>query len=475
MRKLRYFLSGRLFPCALLLGLTLGAGIALSVWLPRALAPIAAFERLFSLGVGIYVVRSASLPDTKHAKLLLLLLLPWTGAFFCLILKTQHHARFLQVPDLRSSSLDPFSRLSVALGGFPATNATSIRYFPDGREMYRAFLADLEAAKERIWLEYFIVAEGTLLREVKAVLAEKVRENVDVRLIYDDFGCCLTLPASYAKTLEKAGIRAATYGKLRFGARMHRRDHRKIAVIDGAAYTGGINLADEYIGEKIRFGHWKDTAVRVTGGAADDLARLFSGTWNTLRPHDRVTPKMHEWGEKMPCLVFGDDARDNAARTGVRVISRLISGAERCIYVNTPYLALDKTLKGLFETAALCGVDVRIMIPHIPDKKSVFLLTRRYAREMMRSGVKVREYTAGFLHAKSIAVDGRRAIVSSYNLDFRSLYLQGECGLLAEDEAFAADVTQDFLHAWEEGSEVPRPTWRDKFFSPILRFFAPLL
>ena len=475
MRKLRNFFAGRLFPCALLFLLVLVAGAVLAVTIPRILAPLAALERIFAAAVAIAVVRSDALPAVKESKLVLILLLPWTGSFLCLLMRDPPRTP-LPAP-LRTGKTLP-EQLGALIGDADAgtCGAASAQYFPVGKEMRLRLLGDIKRAKKCIFLEYYIVAEGVFLRELVTLLRVKASEGVDVRLIADGFGCSLTLPKRARKRLTEAGIAVCVFRPVRLCG-FNRRDHRKIAVIDGEiAYTGGMNLADEYVGEEIRFGNWKDTAVRVTGGAAERFYRLFCATWNRLSPENPLPMSEVSPSESgIPCAVFSDTDSAKDPRTGVRVLTKLFSSATHSLYLNTPYLALDKTLFNLLETAAGAGTDVRVMIPHIPDKKTVFLLTRDYARRLGRAGVKVREYTAGFLHAKSAVIDGKYALVSSYNLDYRSLYVQAECGVFLEDEALSGEMERDFLSCWELGTELPPQKFWEKPICSILRLFAPLV
>ena len=474
MRKFRNFFAGRLFPCALLTLLVLAIGVFLAVTIPRILAPLAAFERIFAAVVAIAVMRSDQLPAVKESKLVLILLLPWTGSFLCLFLWRTPRTPLPVCHGSGGTLMEELGALSEKSAGF--CGAEEAQYFPVGSEMRDKFLGDLKRAKTSIFLEYYIVAEGNFFREIFSILREKAGAGVDVRLIVDGFGCSLTLPKRARKRMEDAGIAVRVFRPVRLCG-FNRRDHRKIAVIDGRiAYTGGMNLADEYVGEKIRFGHWKDTAIRVTGGAAQHFLRLFSATWNRLSPEkplpmSEVTPSK----AGIPCAVFADADSAATSRTGVRIFTKIFSRTAHSLFLNTPYLALDKTLSDLLKTAAGTGADVRIMIPHIPDKKAVFVLTRDYARELERTGVKVREYTAGFLHAKSAVMDGKYALVGSYNLDFRSLYIQAEDGVVLKDETLAGELERDFLASWELGTELPKQKFWEKIVCPVLRLFAPLV
>ncbi len=445
MRKVRNFFTGRLFPTLLLLLLFAAAFAFFALRLPVALAPFAAAERLFSFGVGVWVANEDNLSENKTAKLLLLLLLPYTGAVLCLCMKKRRTGD---------------AALPIE------TTADSAEYFSEGADAFVRLLDDLKGAQTSIYLEFYIIAQGVLWQSVLAVLKEKAKAGVDVRVIYDDFGCALTMPRRYPKTLEKAGIRCRVFRPVRLSRRASLRDHRKIAVIDGyVPYTGGINLADEYAGKQIRFGHWKDAAVRVTGSAAKAFEGLFLQTFGSAAAQGAE-------GGKIPCTVFADRA-DESPRTGIGTVVSLVRGAKQRLWLFTPYLSPDGELLYALKAAARDGADVRIAVPHLPDKKSVFLLTRHYARKLEEFGVRVREYEAGFLHAKNIVSDGDAA-VSSYNLDFRSMRLQAECGVVVHDKTFADAVAADFEAVWDLSVPTPPATRRERFLVSFLKLFAPL-
>ncbi|MDE7158213.1 MAG: hypothetical protein K2N74_01425, partial [Clostridiales bacterium] len=425
-----------------------------------------------SFSAGVFVVCSHTFGESKTAKLLLLLLLPWTGAVLVLLWRETNAPLTPTFSGTQPFSLtEKIQSIASSLGGFGACTARDSEYFPTGREMFSRLLADLEGAEKTIFLEYYIVERGTFWNEILAVLEQKAKQGVAVKVILDGFGCCLTLPRNYGKQLKSRGIECRVYRPLRFPTRSaQKRDHRKLAVIDGEiAYTGGVNLADEYIGEKIRFGHWKDTAIRVTGSAASELQRLFLKQWDGRTTN--LPARDNEQGA--PCVVFADDERPT--HVGAAVLTALIYGAKKRLYLCTPYLAPDTTVLAALKTAAASGTDVRICIPHVPDKKTVFRLSLSYARELIKSGVQIREYTAGFMHAKNVTADGVYCVVSSYNLDFRSLYLQSECGVFLEDERLAADMERDFLSVWSTGSELKEPTTFERITGKILRLFAPLI
>ena len=472
MRKLRHFFGGKLFLCALL-ALPWALFVCfLAIRLPYALAPAAALERIFSLTVALCTASGNDLAESKISKLLLILLLPWTGAVLCIVWRRKPAPR--PEPEAKQtgeSTIDRLARIGALSGGTRPARAESAEYFPVGKEMYEALLRDLAAAKRFIRLEYYIVAQGVFFSSVRKILEEKAAAGLDVRLCYDDFGSSLTFPRKLQRELMRAGIEVRASRPLKLPLReMNRRNHRKIAAIDGSiAYVGGVNLADEYIGELVRFGHWKDTALRVTGEAALELAALQAREYGFPLPE--ISPPAGE----LPCAVIADDAADGRARAGCYALCTLLADAKKHAYLFTPYLAPDAALEGALCAAAAAGTDVRVMIPHVPDKRTTFLLTRHNARRLEKAGVRVREYAAGFLHAKSLVADGELSFVSSYNLDFRSLHLQAECGVVLQDGNTAKKLEEDFLSSWETGVPVRKEKFFERIARTLLALFAPLM
>lgn len=369
---------------------------------------------------------------------------------------------------------------------FPVYGNTETKYFPTGGEMLEDMLRDLKSAEHYIFLEYFIIEEGIMWNSILEILRQKAEEGVDVRVIYDDFGCFLTLPPKYDRKLRSYGIKCRVFNKvLPFLSSSHNnRDHRKIAVIDGkVAYTGGINLADEYINEKIRFGHWKDNAIRLSGLGAWNFTVMFLQMWQFLsRTNESIDkflpaelPKKEDDGWVQP---YTDSPVDKEP-VGEHVYAQIIENAQNYLYITTPYLMVDDTMLSLLKHAAKCGVDVRIITPKTPDKKVVHFTTRSYYGELIRAGVKIYEYTDGFIHAKSFICDDTVATVGTTNLDFRSLYFHFECGVCLYRTSSIIPLKQDYLNVLERCSPVKAEDCRANLFIRLLRsicrLFAPLM
>lgn len=371
--------------------------------------------------------------------------------------------------------------------GFPVYEHTKVSYFPLGDDNYPVLLEELKKAERFIFMEYFIIEEGEMWNSILEVLKEKAKEGVDVRLIYDDLGCILKLPKHYERTLEGYGIKCMVFNRFRpfLSTVMNYRDHRKITVIDGdVGFTGGINLADEYINRVVKFGHWKDTGIMLRGEAVRNLTLLFLNQWNIMRPTDESfdpylpTPAASETESDGFVQPYGDSPFDDEI-CAENVYLNIINQARRYLYICTPYLVIDNETLTALTLAAKRGVDVRIITPGIPDKKIVYQLTRSYYPQLIRHGVKIYEYTAGFVHAKSFVCDDEIATVGSVNLDYRSLYHHFECGCYLYKNSVVQEILEDFRDTLSKSAQVKQKAMRIGLFRSIwfafLRLFSPLL
>lgn len=365
---------------------------------------------------------------------------------------------------------------------------TKQKYYPLGEDMLADMLPDLGAAKSFIFMEYFIIEEGKFWNSILEVLERKAAEGVCVRVLYDDIGCMSTLPGDYAKTLRAKGIEASPFSRLRGNAdsEFNNRSHRKILVIDGRiGYTGGVNIADEYINETVRFGHWKDTAIRLEGEAVWELTRLFLSDYGInvkSLPEDsfELYPECKDIDECGYLIPFGDGPKPiYERRVGKSVIQNMLSSATRYMYMTTPYLIIDNDLCTSIESAALRGVDVRIIVPHIPDKKIVFEITRSFYHRLMAAGVKIYEYEPGFIHAKSYVADDEYAMIGTINLDYRSLVHHFECGVWMYRCDTVAAIKEDIEATLDKSIEITKDMQRSGIFTrlvrALVRIFAPML
>ena len=373
--------------------------------------------------------------------------------------------------------------------GFPVYENTRTRYLSPGEEIYKVLLQELEKAKAYIFLEFFIIEEGIMWNSILEILKRKAAQGVDVRILYDDIGCFLRLPKDYPKKLKSCGIRCLVFNKFKplLTATQNCRDHRKIVAIDGkVAFTGGFNLADEYINAIHPFGHWKDAGVLLEGEAAWSMALIFLQMWMMNGNSEEDVTKYYPWKE-VPCPVVKNDswvqpyadAPHDSENVSEHVYLQIINTAKHYVYINTPYLVVDDSMLSALSLAAKSGVDVRIVTPFRWDKRLVHFTTRSYYRELIRAGVKIYEYSKGFIHSKTFVSDDTVATIGSANLDFRSLYLQFECGVWMYKTEAVTELRDDFLKTLEICHEVREEECHGnmvtRFFQDFLRLFAPLM
>ena len=383
------------------------------------------------------------------------------------------------------------SRYLIQYGNFPLYRSGGIDYYKSGEEAFPVMIEELQKAEKFILLDYFIVAHGKFWNSILKILLEKAELGVQIRMIYDDFGCMTTLPPHYNRYLESLhkNIRCMTFNDIIpiFALRMNNRDHRKIFVIDGkVAFTGGINLADEYVAEKVRFGYWKDSVVRIKGDAVNSFTKMFFDLWNAFRKDKEdlkkyLLPLQNEGGRyetSAICLQPYDDSPLDKVSVGETVYLDLINRAKKYAYIFTPYLILDDQMRTSLALAAMRGVDVRIVTPGIPDKKTVYRLTRANYEMLIRAGVKIYEYTPGFIHAKSIVCDDECAVVGTINFDYRSLYHHFENAVyFANCDAVMAvkwDCEETFAVSKLCEKGYPKRTLVGRLIDAVLRVFETL-
>ncbi|MBQ9926797.1 MAG: cardiolipin synthase [Lachnospiraceae bacterium] len=456
----------------------------------------------------IRIIASDDNPDYKVPWLLLVLVVPIAGfMLYFLFYSRKLQRRFIKrLNDLKSHTyrqddkelfvkLQEENPVAVAQAKMLCRIAethlftnTKQEYFSLGEDMHQRMLTDLEAAEKFIYMEYFIIEEGKFWSSILDILKKKAAAGVEVKVLYDDVGCMMTLPGDYHKILKTYGIEATPFSRLRGNAdsEFNNRSHRKITVIDGkVGYTGGVNIADEYINEVVKFGHWKDTALRLEGEAVWELTKLFlvdfginikklSGVRSDLYP---AQPDVSEQGYMIP---FGDGPRPlYERRVGKSVIQNMLSGATHHVWMTSPYLIIDNDLCTDFENAALRGVDVRIIVPHIPDKKLVFAMTRSFYHRLMAAGVKIYEYELGFVHAKSYLADDTYAMIGTINLDYRSLVHHFENGVWMYRcdaiKLLKADMEDTFEKCIEVTTDMLKTNLLQRFICAIVRIFAPML
>lgn len=366
-------------------------------------------------------------------------------------------------------------------------DGTASQYFSLGEEIFEAMLDDLRSAKKFIFLEFYIIDLGLMWNRVLEILVDKVQQGVEVKLLYDDIGCMATLSGDYTKRLRKMGIDAHKFNKVipRMTVAYNNRDHRKILVVDGqVGYTGGINLADEYINHIVRFGHWKDGGVRLEGRAVKALTRLFLMNWYINRGEITDFDRYHFDSQRVEgkglYIPYGSGPKPiYKEQVGKAVYQNIINQAIDYVYITTPYLIIDYDLTEDIKNAAMRGVDVRIVTPFIPDKKLIQIVTRGAYPDLLEAGVKIYEYTPGFIHSKNVISDDELAVVGTINFDYRSLVHHYENAVLMYQTETIADIKQDFEDLFDVSKEISLETlqnsWYQRLLKEIMQLFAPLL
>ena len=464
---------------------------------------------LLSLLITLGIINSKSNPAYKIAWLIPILLFPVFGGLVYLLFGSDRTGRYLRKKlqgigtemdnvigeAYRRSGAEQLppdaanqSRYISHCAYCPPYQNTTTEYLPLGEVKFERMVEELKKAKHYIFLEYFIIQEGKMWNTILDILRQKAAEGVDVRVIYDDMGCIMILPTGYDKTLEQMGIKCRIFNPFVpiLSSRFNTRDHRKICVIDGnVGFTGGINLADEYINAYEKHGHWKDTSILLKGEAVFNLTVMFLSMWDYLdgttgkTDYSRYYPTVWDENAKGYVQPFADNPLDDEA-VGETVYLNLINKAKRYVYITTPYLILSSEMFTALTSAAKCGVDVRTITPHVPDKWYVHAVSRSHYQPLIEAGVKIYEYTPGFIHAKTFVVDDDYAVVGTINLDYRSLYLHFECAVWMYQTPSVAQVRDDFFKTQQISQEITLEECRSLSFPrrlgrSVLRVFAPLM
>ena len=483
----------------------IGVMVVLSIYVPYFYTAILITE-VISI---IAIVVSSGNPDYKLIWLFFVVMLPLVGLMLYLIFHKRklpkHMVRRLNnVSDSYKYNDDENFKQLQEKDGMMALQAkslcktskvhlytnTKLEYYTSGEQLFESMIQELKRAEKFIFLEYFIIENGKFWGDILSVLIEKAKLGVEVKLVYDDVGCMGTLPGNYYKTLTKQyNIQTVLFSKLRGQAdgEFNNRSHRKILVIDGrVGFTGGVNIADEYINLRSRFGHWKDGGVKMEGLAVNELTKLFLSDYYINIRKDRLINfdkyYVAENKENVDNYVvpFGDGPRPiYNYSVGKMAIMNLLNQAKKYVYITTPYLIVDNEFMSAIENTAVRGVDVKIIVPHIPDKKLVFGMTRNSCRQLINAGVKIYEYTPGFIHLKSYIADDSVGIIGTMNLDYRSLAHHFENGLWIYDEKMITQIKQDFVKTQEQSQFMNVVQQKDNILTRlanvIIRLFAPLL
>lgn len=473
----------------------------------RSYIPLNIILSILSILIVLAIVKSERHLDKKIPWIILIILFPFFGGLLYVFVGANLYStpmlkkingnrknakKYLiqdskVIEDVASKDLDVYGQVEYISNyvGYPIYNNTEIKYFPSGEETYTVMLEELKKAKKFIFIEYFIIGEGQMWQGILDILEQKVKEGVDVRVMYDDIGSIKSVPNKYDKFLESKGIKCVVFNKLKpvIAVIMNNRDHRKIMVIDGnVSFSGGINIADEYINKKERYGHWKDNGIMIRGEATWNFTVMFLKIWNAYRDEDKnfesFRPTIKGIQGDGYILPYGENPLDDEI-VGENIYLNIINQAKKYVYIFTPYLIIDNEMISAITLARKRGVDVKIVTPGIPDKKIVFTLTRSYYEMLIKDGVKIYEYTPGFLHSKVFVCDDKIATVGTVNLDYRSLYLHFECGIYIYASKVIEDIKNDTLATMKKSHLISKKECKAGFiksmFQAILKIFAPLM
>ena len=492
--------------CVLTVAAQLATSFLLTYFLREKAAYVYALLQIAGAVVAIKVYQRSGSPSYKLVWMCVLLALPVTGMLLFLLWGGGQQAKSLSlrkippIPQRESwkmaseanlsrlrRQIPNWGRLATFLQkkGFLLYRNTQAKYFGDGAEYFEDLIQHLKKAENYIFLEYFIVAEGRIWDRVVEVLKERAAAGVEVCLIFDDFGALTRFSDTTIQAVQQAGISLEVFNPVhRYVNRIYfnYRDHRKIAVIDGRiAYTGGINLADEYANLQERFGHWKDSAVRLEGEGAWGLAAEFMQMWKmlgrTFASEDEYYHSRYEAPETEGyCQPFTDGPLNNPENPIEAAYLQMIDSAKHILYITTPYYAVEESMQQSLCIAADAGVNVRLMVPAIPDKKYAYMVAETYWGELLEHGVKIYKYTPGFIHAKSVLVDREVALIGSTNMDYRTFQLHYECSVLFYGMPVIEELLEDMDRIMEQSALYTMEEWKKRSFfrrtlASVLRLF----
>lgn len=476
-------------------------------YLSTSFKPISIALEIFSIIMVIYVYNRNDNPSYKLAWIALILIMPTAGGVLYLlfggkkvskelrriVLTSEHDTEGIinqeekLIHELKNESIEASKQANYLWkhGGFPCYSNTKTTFIKSGEDYYQHLIEELNKAEKFIFLEYFILEEGKMLNGILEILAQKVQQGIDVRLMFDDAGSIAKLDQHFDKKLRKLGIKFKIFNPLRAKLiiQMNNRDHRKLTVIDNkVGFCGGINLADEYINEKEIYGHWRDQAVMLEGSGVSSLTFMFLQFWNfgiSNKDDFYECLKLYPSEDDGYVTPFSDSPTDDES-VGYFAHLNIIHSADKYIYIQTPYLILDNVLKDGLTLASKNGVDVRIMVPHIPDKKYVNQVTKSNYEALLASGVRIYEYTPGFVHAKTIIADDEFGVIGSINFDYRSYFLHFENGIWMYKSKAILDCKSDFLQTLEKCKEITYEEYMKtnaivRILRSVLNLFSPLL
>ena len=457
----------------------------------------------------VYIFNDPGNPDLKLSWMLPIAVFPVFGAIFYVTIVSQPgtkvlYARLMEQSENTKKYVRPRAAVRERLrrsnphmgqlahylekcDNSPVYDGTQVKYYTLGDSQFVDMKEELKKAEKYIFIEFFIVSSGDMLGEILDILKEKAKQGVEVRFMYDGTNVLWNLPSFFPDMLEEEGIRCKMFAPIKpvFSPHYNNRDHRKILVIDGkTAFTGGINLADEYINRKDRFGHWKDAGAMVKGDAVERFTYMFLELWN----ESQRLPEAYEKYMLPPDASLPGDGFAipysvcplGPERVGEMVYLDIINTAHTYVHIMTPYLIPDDRMIMALTYAAKRGVEVIIIMPHIPDKKYAFMLAKTYYNQLLEAGVRIFEYEPGFVHAKVFVSDDVKAVVGTVNLDYRSLYHHFECGLVLYRNSQVAVMEQDIQDTLKKCIRVEAEDYKklkltDRALGRIMRLVAPLM
>lgn len=502
MRRFINLLTNRLT----IIGLILLLQIGILWWFVYEFAATWYYLHLVSMILGVilslYIITTDENPMFKLMWVVFMIVLPVFGVLFYLYAKTERlsissSSTMRRMQKVRENEMrkiksvfDPkYLKQQKYLTNlnFPSFKNTSSIFLGSGEEKQTELLRELKKAKHFIFMEYFIITISKMWDEILQVLIEKQKQGVEIRIMYDDFGSATKLPFYYHKKLTKMGIKVVRFNpmKLHVNFAMNFRDHRKIVVIDNkVAFTGGFNIGDEYTNKKKVFGHWNDAGIMIEGEAVWSMTMLFLENWSFSKKDDKTD--FSKYNIKYPPIIndaiyipFGDIPVDNNL-TAKNIYLHLINDAQHTIYITAPYLILDNEISTALKLAAQSGVDVHIIMPSIPDKRFVYMVSKSYAEELFHSGVKIYRYKPGFIHSKMIICDKEAAMIGSSNLDFRSLYMHLENNLWLNDIKTISNMVNYYEYTLKESERITIKDFTKRniiyrVVQAVLKGFSPLL
>ena len=508
-KKVFNLIYGRTLMIIILLVIQVAILVGGFIWLSDDLAYIYSIFNFITTILVIYILNKKGNPTFKLAWMIPILVFPVFGALFYLFVKFQFESRLINykllriidetqeylsqedtiIKDLEKEDMQVanLAKYMKNIGGYPIYRNTDIKYFPSGEAKFEEMKIQLEKAKHFIFMEYFIVEEGYMWNSILEILERKVKEGIEVRFMYDGMCSLALLPYNYPEVLRDKGIKCKMFSPVKpvLSTAQNNRDHRKILVIDGkVAFNGGINLGDEYINRIEKYGYWKDVALMLSGDAVKSFTLMFLQMWNiNEKNHDDfekyISIKRGIQNTEGYVMPYGDSPLDNE-NVGESVYLDILATAKKYVHIMTPYLIIDNEMMTALTYAAKRGVDVKIILPHIPDKKSAFMLAKTYYPELIKAGVKIYEYTPGFVHAKVFSCDDEKAVVGTINLDFRSLYLHFECATYLYKVPAIKSIEDDYKSTLEKCQQITMEDYNKlnlfyKIGGGLLKLVAPLM